>query len=891
MKKIFTLLTLLLCAITSSWAVADFTYSIGATAGETILAADGSTYSTTIAGSSTGLKNKTLWVEVPSSTSSGYVSFYGNGNNSDRHVYILKTNGTVVDNTRYITMVSGWNAEADAISFNSGDILTSGGKYYLVFQSGSEDYKFKGVKYTIATLYNVTYKAGKGTGADIVTVASKFAANTFTAPTGKVFLNWNTNEDGSGTGYNVGDVIPSDNLVLYAQWAYQMFSMTDVTGPTSSIAKQSSADVTATFNTGSSATVYNGHGSNNKVMVNASNEIDLGGSGNSYFCATFTTALKEGDVISCGKNTTFKIGATSSSSSVETFPYTIPADHALIGKTSVYIFKDNDGGSTFSTFTILRPAVTPEFSLVETSVAANETTQIQVGTKGNLDGITFDGDVTFGTDGIVTVNAAGVVTPVSTGTTTINFSTNAVREYYATTGNSLSITVTAAKTETTLSFGSPTTTVARGANVTNAASLTETVGGSPVVGTITYSSDDETIATVDEDGKVIGVKVGTTTIRANYAGDATYAAAAEVTYDITVTLPALTAVSNKIWNTNESVWTALEGDITATDVVDNMEIVATSSKKMTISTGGTPQGHSDFDSGFTSRIKTLGKPGSSNDARYLHFKAAANSMVSAYFIQGTTGVNVAGYSLGTLDSEHPTGTYTNTGDGVDKMVFTTDGSETDVYLYSVSDDGSRGVQFVAVKVQPFVTIPVGATGWSTYSSDQALDFTTGLEIEAYQVTGYSGTAITKSKIDGTVAANTGLLVKGTPSTNYNVPVVASGTDYSATNKMVASVSGGTVNAGDMGVVNYVLMNVSGNAVFQWIGSTPATLGANKAYLSISGGPKPAGARGLSIDDEVTAIKNIKVGTEDNVYYDLNGRRVLYPTKGLYIVNGKKIVVK
>ena len=49
---------------------------------------------------------------------------------------------------------------------------------------------------------------------------------------------------------------------------------------------------------------------------------------------------------------------------------------------------------------------------------------------------------------------------------------------------------------------------------------------------------------------------------------------------------------------------------------------------------------------------------------------------------------------------------------------------------------------------------------------------------------------------------------------------------------------------------------------------------------------------LSLDgDDVTAIKNIKVGSEDNVYYNLNGQRVLYPTKGLYIVNGKKVIIK
>ncbi|MBQ7420215.1 MAG: BACON domain-containing protein [Prevotella sp.] len=41
----------------------------------------------------------------------------------------------------------------------------------------------------------------------------------------------------------------------------------------------------------------------------------------------------------------------------------------------------------------------------------------------------------------------------------------------------------------------------------------------------------------------------------------------------------------------------------------------------------------------------------------------------------------------------------------------------------------------------------------------------------------------------------------------------------------------------------------------------------------------------------TGIEKVKVGTEDNVYYDLQGHRVLYPTKGLYIVNGKKVIIK
>jgi hypothetical protein len=44
-------------------------------------------------------------------------------------------------------------------------------------------------------------------------------------------------------------------------------------------------------------------------------------------------------------------------------------------------------------------------------------------------------------------------------------------------------------------------------------------------------------------------------------------------------------------------------------------------------------------------------------------------------------------------------------------------------------------------------------------------------------------------------------------------------------------------------------------------------------------------------DIPSGIQQIKVGRNDNIYYDLSGRRVLYPRKGLYIVNGKKVVIK
>lgn len=60
------------------------------------------------------------------------------------------------------------------------------------------------------------------------------------------------------------------------------------------------------------------------------------------------------------------------------------------------------------------------------------------------------------------------------------------------------------------------------------------------------------------------------------------------------------------------------------------------------------------------------------------------------------------------------------------------------------------------------------------------------------------------------------------------------------------------------------------------------------------------SRGLTLDfgDGTTAIWNVKedkVDTgnvhEDGVYYSLQGTRVQNPSKGLYILNGKKVLIK
>ena len=76
----------------------------------------------------------------------------------------------------------------------------------------------------------------------------------------------------------------------------------------------------------------------------------------------------------------------------------------------------------------------------------------------------------------------------------------------------------------------------------------------------------------------------------------------------------------------------------------------------------------------------------------------------------------------------------------------------------------------------------------------------------------------------------------------------------------------------------------GTGAWTYAAATPGAANAESTEL-VGGLADP------EIDDDTTGIGNIKTGTEADVYYDLQGRRVLSPSKGLYIVNGKKVVIK
>lgn len=184
-----------------------------------------------------------------------------------------------------------------------------------------------------------------------------------------------------------------------------------------------------------------------------------------------------------------------------------------------------------------------------------------------------------------------------------------------------------------------------------------------------------------------------------------------------------------------------------------------------------------------------------------------------------------------------------------------------------------------------VTKTISAAGWATLSSDYALDFTgeiANLEA-AYAITGNSGTTLTLTEINNAVAAGEGILLKG--SGEVNIPIKGTGTTVSG-NKLNGNLTETVKDAGSI----YVLMNGEKGVGF-YKNKNAFTVGANTAYLDatdIAGAP----AFLSFFDSETTGIESVKQNTAAfGDFFDMQGRRVAKPAKGLYIMNGKKVIIK
>ena len=194
--------------------------------------------------------------------------------------------------------------------------------------------------------------------------------------------------------------------------------------------------------------------------------------------------------------------------------------------------------------------------------------------------------------------------------------------------------------------------------------------------------------------------------------------------------------------------------------------------------------------------------------------------------------------------------------------------------------------------QEAVPVSISSVGMATFSSTKALDFSGVKDIYAYtaQVEG--------SKVNFTrvykVPTNTGLLLRNPNGerAEAQVPVITEAEAETVNNNALVAVAETienlpTVN-NENGGTNYILNKKNNNIGFYKAAGN--TVDAGKAYLVI---PVGVSVRDfIGFDDETDGIKQIEKLAIDNAeIYNLSGQRVNNAQKGIYIVNGKKVVVK
>ena len=206
------------------------------------------------------------------------------------------------------------------------------------------------------------------------------------------------------------------------------------------------------------------------------------------------------------------------------------------------------------------------------------------------------------------------------------------------------------------------------------------------------------------------------------------------------------------------------------------------------------------------------------------------------------------------------------------------------WIYTNKASGNVGIGRIGVDCEA-AYIP--SAGYATYTTPNNVDFA-GTGITAYKVSAIGDDKVTLAEVTE-APAGTPLILQADAG-NYCLDIIASAAEVTG-NKL--EVSDGSITTTD-GTTVYALASKGEPAV---VGFYKVKAGvkvpAGKCYLSVAKPTAPEAPEFLGFGDgNTTGIKAIDNGqlTIDNVY-NLNGQRVAQPTKGLYIVNGKKVIIK
>ena len=212
-----------------------------------------------------------------------------------------------------------------------------------------------------------------------------------------------------------------------------------------------------------------------------------------------------------------------------------------------------------------------------------------------------------------------------------------------------------------------------------------------------------------------------------------------------------------------------------------------------------------------------------------------------------------------------------------------------------------------------VAVSIGEDGIATFS------YSSNLSFEDTGITPYYASSVSKGTVTLTSMTTTwgwqGYILKGDPGIYYVPTVDDEHAQYPAQpNYLIQMVNGGNVEASTDVKYHYIFAKHGEEIGFYLLptnyeegGNPYHTLAAHKAYLEtdtdLSADAPDAPTLSMSSRSYMrlsfgggggttainTALKNPIV--EDGIYYTLQGVAVKNPSKGIYILNGKKVFVK
>ena len=221
--------------------------------------------------------------------------------------------------------------------------------------------------------------------------------------------------------------------------------------------------------------------------------------------------------------------------------------------------------------------------------------------------------------------------------------------------------------------------------------------------------------------------------------------------------------------------------------------------------------------------------------------------------------------------------------------------------YAATEGWNEFTNIVEMIENPF-ELTVSAARYATLYLDYNAIIPEGVEV--YTANTVDGNRLMMQQVTGTLPANTGVIVRAEQGT-YTFELSFDEAEAIESNLFRGSVEDEYITPEKN--AKYYVLSMKDGVVGMYEDALTGGMfknNAHKAYLVLS--PK-IGIYDEEVDTEdpgmqlsnsyyfdfggTTAIDPVVTECEENVYYDLNGRRVENPTRGIYILNGKKILVK